>query len=238
MILQGKRLYALIAFISIISLFSFLASPLFQVHSLDFKGLKNLTVSELREELQNYYQRNIWLIDKRELKYNLIKNNYIKEVSIRKVFPDNLLINISERIPIAKINNNGIYLIFTADGFILEKGSLKGRAKVPEVKGIGYSFAEDKLVFSLLLEKIVQALREIDSHTRSDIIEIYRENDKGIIVNLSQRFPAYLGNEDDLIKKFRVLESILEKIQKENLSVDYIDLRIIQKPVVKLKKVS
>lgn len=232
---QDKLLVYIIAFISLIAIISFLSSPYFQVRNISYQGLEALKKSELEEILKTYYRRNILLIDKSEVRARLLKLSYIKEVTVIKNPPDKLEIVIEERVPLAKINNNGKYLVFSEKGYILEKGSLKTRSRVPEILGTGYSLANNRVLFSPLLEEIVQALKEINRETREMIASI--QADKGEInLGLYSQVPIYLGSSKDLVKKFRILQSVLTKVRKEDLKVEYIDLSIFQKPVIKLGK--
>lgn len=233
---QNKLLIYLITFISIIAIYSFLSSPIFYVHSLKFNGLQYMEESDLEKEFVDYIKTNLWVIDKKILRQKLLNNNYIKEVNIKKKFPDKLIFNIVERVPLAKINNNGYFIVFSEDGLILEQGSIKTRFKVPLIKGTGYSFQGDKIIFSDELSKIVQALTAMERQTREMLWEINLKNKNDIRVDLAQRIPVYIGSGDNISKKFMVLESIIKKISAEKLKVEYIDLSIVQRPVIKLKK--
>ncbi len=233
---QDKMLVILVVIISIIALISFFLSPFFQLRDITVNGLKNLTQKEINSFLSGYYKENIWLIDKNEVKKELLQNKYIKSVKIEKKYPASLALDIKERVPLGKINNNGRYLIFDKEGFIIEKGSQKSRIQVPEIKGTGYTFVNNSISFTPVLKKIVQALRIIDFKTREKIKIVSLKNNSKIVLKLYSQIYVYMGKPEEIRRKFKVLESVSRKIGQENLVVDYIDLRIIERPVIKLKK--
>lgn len=233
---QNKMLALLIAIISIIALISFFLSPFFQLRNIAINGLNNLTENEIRDYLSSFFKKNIWLVDKGKVKNIILQNMYIKHVVVRKKLPASLLINIKERIPLGKINNNGTYLVFDKEGLIIERGSRKTRTPVPEIKGVGYTFDNNSLSLAPVFEKIVQALELVDAKTRAKIKIIDFKNDEQVVLvlNISQ-IDIYMGKPEELNRKFKVLESVLHKIVEENLAVEYVDLKIIKKPVIKLK---
>jgi cell division protein FtsQ len=232
---QDKMLVLLIAIISIIALISFFLSPFFQLRNITIDGLKNISEDEIKRSLSSFQEKNVWLINKDKVKNIILQNKYIKQTVIKKKLPDSLVVNIKERVPIGKINNNGKYLVFDKKGLIMERGSQKTSLPVPEIKGVGYTFENNSLSFTPIFNRIVQALAIMDAKTRGKIKAInFKNNDKVILVLFSQ-IDVYMGNPEKLSRKFKVLESVIHKIGEENLAVDYVDLKIIKKPVIKLK---
>lgn len=231
---QNKLLFFLITFISLIALISFCFSPLFQISDIKYQGLKSVSEAKVAKIMQPYIQTNIFIIDHRKVKKQLERLDYIENVAVDKDFPDTLLLKVSEREPIARIINNGKYLTFTAGGYIIESGPLKTDNQVPLLKGMGYSLDNRNISFSSHMEKIVQALSSVNKRTRSRLDVILMKNNffSAISVDIS----IELGSSVDLSKKFRILESLFYKIDQEGLKVEYIDLSVLKKPVLKVKK--
>lgn len=229
---QDRFLIFIITGISLIALFSFSMSPFFHISSIEFDGLEIVRENEVNSLIDNYYGENIWLLDKTVLKNRLEQTSMIKRVQVEKVFPDKIHIIVEERVPLAKINNNGKYLLFSSSGFIIEEGAVNMRVKVPEIIGLGYSLNQNNISFTPELEKIVQALAQVDKETRELINKIVCQDKE--ITAYHNNIPVYLNNYQELNKKFRILESIFDKILQEDIVVDYIDLSLLEKPVIKL----
>ncbi|HHU91608.1 MAG TPA: FtsQ-type POTRA domain-containing protein [Halanaerobiaceae bacterium] len=232
---DNKLLYYIIAFISLLALISFALSPFFEIRSIEVNGLYILSRGELEYLLEPYYGTNILLLNKKNLRESLLNIAYIKEIEVRKSYPATLVLYIKERDPVARIINNERYILFSSDGFIVENNTIINRVKVPEIKGLGYSFHNQYVEYTPILESIVQALEGISLKTRGKIDFINYQNKENTIIAYNGKVPIYFGQPVGLIEKFRVLEYILNKIQEEDLAVEYIDLKIINKPVVKIE---
>lgn len=232
--LQERLLPFIIAFLTLIALLSFFASPYFKVSEIVFEGYDILKPAELDQMLRDYYHRNILIIDREQVKNRLIETTYIRDAAVIKRYPDQLLIRLQERVPLAKINNNGKFIFFTGDGYILEEGPLKGKVKVPLVQGVGYAVTQRQLTFSPVLDQIVQALAEMARINREMLTLIEVKGAK--ITAYLNKTPIYLGEKQDLGRKFKILQPLLEKIRTDQLQLEYIDLSILEKPVIKTSR--
>ncbi len=229
---QNKLLVYLVAFVSTMALISFSLSPFFHIDNFDYHGLNIITKEEITNIIHPYTNANILFLDQRDLNKNLLLHPYIKSVNIIKYYPDRIRLNIKEREPIAKINNNGQYLFFTKSGFIVETGSIKSRVLVPEIKGLGYSLNNNYISFSPVLNDIVQALKELDISIRAGIVTVIYKDDT--ISASYKNIPIYFGLPSQLMDKFRIVQSVIIKITQEKLDVEYIDVTLHKKPVIKL----
>ncbi|MFP4015658.1 MAG: cell division protein FtsQ/DivIB [Halanaerobiales bacterium] len=230
---QNKLLALLITFISIIALISFSLSPFFDVQHFTYSGLQLISENELSSTMQEYEKANILYLDHRDLANDLMEIAYVKDVEISRRYPDTVVINIKERVPLAKINNNGKYLTFTASGFIVESGAINSRVQVPEIKGLGYSLDNSNIAFSPVLNEIVQALDKLSIEYRSKLTAIIYDDDN--VTAFYGQVPIQLSDPEKLGEKFSVLQSIIKKIIQEDLQVEYIDLSLYKRPVIKLK---
>ncbi|MFW5995705.1 MAG: cell division protein FtsQ/DivIB [Halanaerobiaceae bacterium] len=216
---------------------SLLFSPLFHLTEIKVKGLQILEKDEVVNSSlrENYEGDNIFLLNRKKIRDIILDNPYIKEVSVGREFPSGLQVEVEERVPLAKINNNGSFLVFDHSGVILEKGSQNTRFDVPELKGLGYSFSGDRLEFSSSLSHLVQALKQVDFDNRLQLEEFeWREdNFNG---EMKENIEIFLGGEESLDRKFDILNSTIKKINSEKLSVDYIDLKSVSRPVIKIRE--
>ena len=62
------------------------------INSIEIKGIGNKEENLLRNELQIFFDKNIFFIDKNNIIYALNKFNFLKDFSIKKVFPSKLII--------------------------------------------------------------------------------------------------------------------------------------------------
>lgn len=235
-----KSILLISVIIGIIALFSFLNSPYFQIRDFLVKGNKIIYKEEVMAYLKSYNGDNILFLDEAKIKKRLKEQEkYIKEVNIKKSYPDKLNISIIERTPLARIINNGIVLVFDKEGVILENNKKKIRADVPLLKGMGYSFQKNKIDFSKSLEKTIEQLKNIDNTLIKDInlIKYNKRSIKEEVLELTilDNIEVYLGNMDDLNDKFEIMEATIKKIKNEDIDIEYINLKYPEKPVYRLK---
>jgi len=233
---QNKLLIILITIISVIAIISYLASPVFKLRDIEINDLQYISQADIKNKLAPCIDENIWLLTRGTIAKKLLKNKYMKAVKIKKKYPDTLQINIVERTPVVKINNNGKYTVVTADGFILEEGAMNTSCKVPLIVGTAYSFSDTKLQFPDKIDEIVQALEKIDKNSRTNINKIIIKDNNKLDLMLSSNIEVFMGNLEEIERKFEVYSSIYRKISGENITIDYIDLRVVDKPVICRKK--
>ncbi len=85
---------------------------IFGLKYIKIKGIKILKKEYVLNKLGLTYGENIFDINLFELKKKLLKDNWIKEVTIKRIIPDKIIINITEKIPvfILKDKNNLFYI--------------------------------------------------------------------------------------------------------------------------------
>ncbi|MFW6381165.1 MAG: cell division protein FtsQ/DivIB [Bacillota bacterium] len=233
---QAKILLALLAIAGVIGLISFLSSPYFQIRQINIQGLDKLQPATVREHISYLDHKNIWLVSKNRVRYRLQEDNYIKQAKVYKKYPDQIVVQIREHIPLAKINNDGEYLVFDGSGYIIEKGPLTGRVEVPEIRGVAYGFDGDRLNFPPVLDELVQVLKSLNPSVRDRIKLIARREEDGLVLHLKQETRVLMGSPRDIKEKFRVLISVLDRQEKQGQQLDYVDLRLPARPVIKVQK--
>jgi len=89
------------------------------VSKINITGLSEKKNLEILSNLNNFLYESIFVISKNEIKKILEKNNIIQEFSIKKIYPSTLNIEIKATKFIARVYNNGQYLV-GANGKLIE----------------------------------------------------------------------------------------------------------------------
>ena len=89
------------------------------VSKINITGLSEKKNLEILSNLNNFLYESIFVISKNEIKKILEKNNIIQEFSIKKIYPSTLNVEIKPTKFIARVSNNGQYLV-GANGKLIE----------------------------------------------------------------------------------------------------------------------
>ena len=93
-----------------------LSSSVSKINTTGLSERKNLEISN---NLNNFLYESIFVISKDEIKKILEKHNIIQDLSIKKIYPSTLNIEIKPTKFIARVSNNGQYLV-GANGKLIE----------------------------------------------------------------------------------------------------------------------
>ena len=89
------------------------------ISKINITGLSERKNLEILNNLNNLFYKSIFVINKEEIKKILEKHNIIQEFSIKKIYPSTLNIEIKATKFIARVYNNGQYLV-GANGKLIE----------------------------------------------------------------------------------------------------------------------
>ena len=86
-------------------------SPQFEISQVTLTGNQSLPEKELLEWLGPVSGQNIFLMDLENLSSRLVRHPWIQTVSVRKVFPQNIVVDVMERKPYARIKLDQVYVM-------------------------------------------------------------------------------------------------------------------------------
>ncbi|MGM0602489.1 MAG: cell division protein FtsQ/DivIB [Bacillota bacterium] len=225
----------LIIFFLITASISFLFSPFFKVREFSIHSRREVDKKVLQRALIELYDYNILLIDKDVIQSKLESFSFISSIEIKKSLPSEVHIIIDERSPIAWIDNKNSKIIFSADGIILNEFTDEKEIDLPQLSGMAYKFDENKLKFPDYTNILFESLLKLDQNLLHKIKKILYTDSGDYKLYLSTDTGVNLGNSENMEKKFNILASIIEKIESNNDKADYIDLKVVKHPVIKLK---
>jgi len=168
----------------------------------------------------------------KEVMKKLRRNPWIKKVSLRKQFPDTLLIKIEETTPKALLNLNNHMFLIDEEGNILERVRNKSIPFLPVIKNINPKN----------IKAILEALKLIDVLNEKGILR-----DKGSIEIGLRPYGLQMNIDGEIIKvgygkyteKLERWRELEPEIRKRGIPIQYVDLRfkdsVIVKPIKNLK---
>lgn len=214
-------------------------APIFNIKAITFKGNVTISSEVLLSGLSNRIGLNIFTVNEKDIKEEVLKNRYVKNVDIKRKGINTLEINITEEAPVYYINNGVKLLIINDDLEVLEEvDNIDGRNLV-EVKGIDISLKDDESRvdefnsyksilsnFYPFISKNKEAIY-LSSLDVSNIVNII-----GYIGNVEILF----GDDSDLYNKMENVYRIMLD-DKINIAKGYINVSFNGSPAVKIEEV-
>ncbi|WP_288771448.1 FtsQ-type POTRA domain-containing protein [uncultured Sneathia sp.] len=209
-----KDVLLLILFLIIIGILQMVQSDFFYVDEIQVEGNNEILKKDIISKLDEFKNKPIVYVNTNLLVSNISSDARVKEVIIKKSYPNKLKVYIEERKPLAYVMNNDKLFavdenlnIFTSYDELDNKG-------LPIVY---YNNKDEENDISM----IVKSLSKSSLYPLSS--EIYKQDDKYVIV-LSDGVKVYI-KKDVSIKKLNQGYIVYNKEKEQNNSMEYIDLR-------------
>jgi len=155
-------------------------SRLFSVRDIDMNRCAYVTRDEVSGILSGVAQGNIWSLSSRDIGRRLLTHPWVRSVSVRKVFPDRLVVRIEERKPAAMVNLDALYYV-DEEGTIFKRLTAYDPKNFPIVTGFsrGELTARDGVTLQNL-RKTLELLRSTESGVlRQNISEVHFDAQEG-----------------------------------------------------------
>jgi cell division protein FtsQ len=158
-------------------------SEIFSVRIVDVNPCSHVSGDEIAGILRGVPRGNIWSLSKEAIGRRILSHPYVRDVAIRKVFPDTLIVRIEEREPVAMINLDALY-------YVDERGTIFKRLTAYDPKDLpiltGFSRADlaagDPVTMRNLRRTIALLHRAEDSVLSRNISEIHFDAQDGYTV--------------------------------------------------------
>ena len=220
--------------------FTFIFSSSFcNIENVIIKGNDYLSEDRIFYKSGIQLGENIFRLDLIKSKDSLMQEPWIKEVEVKRVIPNKIIISIKERKPAVIVHTRKEYFSSTKEGIILSKiDRQEEKFDLPLI--LGLELGEIKIGKSIDRPEFRTALDSINSAEvilpkKFCRVEILSPDDF-MICNKDDTLKVRVNGPEGVINKENLLREALEKIEREKLLVEYIDIRFKDSLVIKLKK--
>ncbi len=183
-------------------------------------------------------QPNIFRISLADVHSEIEAIPWVRSASLRRVFPNHLLVEITERKPVAYVNLQGVLKLVDADGVILDKPS-QGSFDFPVITGIDLEMSvADRKARLALFNRFAQELNAQALGAGWLVSEVDLTDDEDLVAVLAQgreTIKVHFGKQD-FGERFRTLVALLPEVQKTTPDIDSVDLRYHGQLVVNPKE--
>ena len=147
----------------------FISSPIFSVRHIEITGNSTLTTTYILNTMNIHENKNILYINTRGAKNRLLRNPYVRNVSIERHLPNRIIINVQERIARGYVEDRrlGLFLLIDEYGRVLEVTN-STPSRLPVVVGL-----------------------RIDGFNVGEILDVDNDNEFETMIILSQMFARF-----------------------------------------------
>jgi len=155
-------------------------SRLFSVRDIDMNRCAYVTRDEVSGILSGVPQGNIWSLSSRDIGRRLLSHPWVRSVSVRKSFPDRLVVRIEERKPLAMINLDALYYV-DEQGTIFKRLTAYDPKNFPIVTGFSRADLTARDAVTLQnLRRTLELLRCTESGVlRQNVSEVHFDAQEG-----------------------------------------------------------
>ncbi|OGP77545.1 MAG: hypothetical protein A2Z13_02050 [Deltaproteobacteria bacterium RBG_16_64_85] len=201
-------------------------SRLFSVRDIDMNRCAYVTRDEVSGILSGVAQGNIWSLSSRDIGRRLLTHPWVRSVSVRKVFPDRLVVRIEERKPAAMVNLDALYYV-DEEGTIFKRLTAYDPKNFPIVTGFsrGELTARDAVTLQNL-RKTLELLRSTESGVlRQNISEVHFDAQEGYtLVTRDSGLQLKIGMMD-FREAMKRIEEALPKLSSVGQARGIVDLK-------------
>jgi len=201
-------------------------SRLFSVRVVDLNECEHVTRDEVVGMLGGAASGNIWALSKEEIGKRLQNHPFVREVSVRKAFPDRLIVRVSERKPVAMVNLDSLYYV-DGQGLVFKRLTAYDSKDYPILTGFSRKdlLARDPITMRNLQRTIALLRRAEDGVFSRNLSEVHFDALDGCtLVRRDDGLQVKVGAMDPE-EAMRRIEEALPKLAKLGQSHGIVDLR-------------
>lgn len=205
-------------------------TPVLKVTQVQITGAQTLDVARTRAALR-LEGTNILSIDAPMIEKTLRQQPVVKAVHIRRQWPNQVVVEITERRPYAFWQTpEGIYAV-DEEGFVITESPAPGAlpAIVTEEGGVRVGARVPQGALGLVKE--LARRMPLEAGVKPQQFEY--SSGKGLIVATDQGWKAVFGDERDIDFKLAALAAVLRTASERKIQFQYIDLRYGERPYLR-----
>ncbi len=179
-----------------------------QIKKITIENNKIIKDKEIKEKLSFLYETNFFFLKTKKIKKKIREIQFIESYQIKKIYPNNLIIKITEKKPIAIIQKSKQKNYFTAKGELIDFRKIKKFEDLPTVFGDEKSFS----TFYVNLKNINFPFKEIKTFylfesKRWDLLTLKNQLIKLPINNYNKSLLNFISLKDQAnFEKYKIFD--------------------------------
>ena len=202
----------------------------FQIKGVEVVGNQHRTDEEVMALAGVGLGDNLLLVSKAQVEEQIDKDRYLIFRNFYRIYPNQLFIQVYERIPVASITYMGVSYTTDMEGMVLEQAeTIEGQEGLITVKGmdlrqcklgnvITSGNTQQFLAFKKLMEEV-----SYQSFAQG-ISECNISNEDNIYLTSTNGYTVRLGDATDMRAKIAALKLVIDELERLNASLGSIDV--------------
>ena len=218
----------LLSVLTVIYLFS-KDEPLFSLKNIKIKGASQLTDGEIMRRAYPFLKESIFKTEVDKVKDAVLAHPFVKEVSIKRLYPFSLVIEVKEKVASA------LWVSQAGDIQVLDENGVPFRELSKEdTRNMFVVHAKDQASAKSVFNQVNGWIRE-GAIKKDSISEVVYNEGSITLINLADGVEIILGKEDQKARLKRASQ-VLEDVRKRGLRIRCIDARFDKGAIIKERK--
>lgn len=218
---DNKGVISVLVIALVIAFYLFCNSSFFETDFVEWTGLGYLQAQHL-DAFLGFVPVNVWRLDSRELVSILTEHPWIVTAKVIWRWPNRIVIDVQERIPVAQLPSSWGWLLLDKDGKLLPPPEGVFVFSLPIVTNLDLKSPEQLVSTARLMSIVPEDLKDYISEWNAESRAFISRSGTEVL----------MGPPVELEHKFVLLERILEDLALRGERAARIDLRITKNPVV------
>ncbi len=184
-------------------------------NDIHFEGCQKVSPQDLMTMAQTSSNTSLFGMNLKNIAKQLKKNPWVKDVTIKRSFPQGLTIKVREREPVALVADEGLFMV-DKDAVVFKEVEKSDLINLPVITGFSLRGKD-----ASILNEVLELLRTGHASgvlPRDSISEVHVDKDYGFtLYTLQDAVPIKLGFAD-YHKKLMLLASIRKDLQNRNIT--------------------
>ena len=214
----------MLSMLTLVYLFS-KKEPLFALRNIKIKGMSQLSEGEIVKRINPFLQESFFGTDVGKVKETVLSHPFVRDVSVKRIFPFSLVIDVKEKIPSA------LWVRPTGEVSILDEGGVAYRGLMRETKGLLVINAPEATDAKSLFKEMNIWLRDglIQKEWLSEVF--YREGNV-TIYSVEDGVEIILGKEEQK-ERMKRAAAVLDDAKKRGVLIKCIDARFEKGAIIR-----
>lgn len=218
----------LLSVLTVIYLFS-KDEPLFSLKNIKIKGASQLTDGEIMRRAYPFLKESIFKTEVGKVKDAVLAHPFVKEVSIKRLYPFSLVIEVKEKVASA------LWVSQAGDIQVLDENGVPFRELSKEdTRNMFVVHAKDQASAKSVFNQVNRWISE-GAIKKDSISEVIYNEGSITLINLAEGVEIILGKEEQKARLKRATQ-VLEDVRKRGLRIRCIDARFDKGAIIKERK--